>query len=170
VTRNAAHPSDLVVIAAAPERPVLPAALAAGRPEQAVGLHMVSPGLAELIRTPVTSPAALTAASGLAARLGVRVVQAPDRPGFLVAALEYPHLADAVRMVQDGYASAADVDTAMTLGCGYPQGPFHLLDKIGPQQALDVLRAMHADYGDPAFAPPPLLAEHAMASLGFGTA
>jgi 3-hydroxybutyryl-CoA dehydrogenase len=170
LTRNAAHPSDLVVIAAEPEQPVLPAALAAGRAEQAVGLHMPQPGLAEVIRTPVTSEAALEAAAALADRLGLRVVQAPDRPGFLVAALAYPHLADAVRMVQDGYASAADVDTAMTLGCGYPQGPFHLLDKIGPQQALDVLRAMYAEYADPAFAPPPLLADHAMASLGFGTA
>lgn len=170
VTRNAAHPSDLVVIAAGPQRPVLPAALAAGRAEQAVGLHVPCPGLAEVIKTPLTSAAALAAARGLADRLGLRAIQTPDRPGFLVAALAYPHLADAVRMVQDGYASAADVDTAMTLGCGYPQGPFQLLDKIGPQQVLDVLRAMHAEYGDPAFAPPPLLAEHAMASLGFGTA
>jgi 3-hydroxybutyryl-CoA dehydrogenase len=70
-------------------------------------------------------------------------------------------------MVQDGYASAADVDTAMTLGCGYPQGPFQLLDKAGAQAVLSGLAAMHAAYGDPAFAPPPLLADHATAALGF---
>jgi 3-hydroxybutyryl-CoA dehydrogenase len=168
VTRNAAHPSDLVVIAAAPQRPVLPAALAAGRAAHAVGLHVVGSGLAEVIKTPVSSDAALAAAGALAGRLGLRAVQAPDRSGFLVGALLYPHLADAVRMVQDRYASAADVDAAMTLGCGYPQGPFQLLEKDGLQQAIDVLRAMHAEYGDPAFVPPPLLAEHAMASLGFG--
>jgi 3-hydroxybutyryl-CoA dehydrogenase len=168
VTRNAAHPSDLVVIAAAPHRPVLPAALAAGRAAHAVGLHVVGSGLAEVIKTPVSSDVALAAAAALAGKLGLRAVQAPDRPGFLVGALLYPHLADAVRMVQDHYASAADVDGAMTLGCGYPQGPFQLLEKDGLQQAIDVLRAMHAEYGDPAFAPPPLLAEYAMAALGFG--
>jgi 3-hydroxybutyryl-CoA dehydrogenase len=167
LTRNAAHPSDLVVIAAEPERPVLPAALAAGRAEQAVGVHMPQPGLAEVIRTPLTSAAALAAAAALADRLGLRVVQAPDRPGFLVAALAYPHLADAVRMVQDGYASAADVDTAMTLGCGYPRGPLELLDQAGPQRAEAVLAAMYEAYGDPAFAPPPLLADYAAAGLSF---
>lgn len=168
VTRNAAHPSDLVVIAAAPERPVLPVALAAGRAAQAVGMHLTGSRLAEVIRTRVSSDAAVAAALALAGRLGLQTVQAPDRPGFLVGALLCPHLADAVRMVQDRYATAADVDTAMTLGCGYPHGPFELLDKDGLQQSLDVLRAMHAEYGDPAFAPPPLLAEHALASLRFG--
>ena len=78
-----------------------------------------------------------------------------------------PHLADAVRMVQDGYASAADVDTAMTLGCGYPQGPFQLLDAAGPAAVLAGLQAMYDAYGDPAFAPPPLLAEHAAAAIEF---
>ena len=96
-------------------------------------------------------------------------MRAPDRPGFLVGALLYPHLADAVRMVQDGYASAADVDTAMTLGCGYPRGPLELLDEAGPATALAVLEAMHRAYGDPAFAPPPLLADYAAAGLRFGT-
>ena len=163
VTRNPAHPSDLVVIAAAPDQRVLPAALEAGRAEQAVGLHLAASGLAEVISTRVTSPAAAAAGKALAARLGLQAVRAPDRPGFLAGALLYPHLADAARMVQDGYATAADVDTAMTLGCGYPLGPFQLLDKAGPVAVLDGLRAMHAAYGDPAFAPPPLLAEHAAA-------
>ncbi len=167
VTRNPAHASDLVVIAAAPDERVLPTALETGRPEHAVGLHLGASGLAELIRTRLTSGPAAAAGLAFADRLGLQAVQAPDRPGFLVGALLYPHLADAVRMVQDGYASPADVDTAMTLGCGYPAGPFQLLDKTGPQVVLDGLRAMHAAYGDPAFAPPPLLAEHAAAALGF---
>jgi 3-hydroxybutyryl-CoA dehydrogenase len=167
VTRNPAHASDLVVIAAAPDERVLPTALETGRPEHAVGLHLGAQGLAELISTRLTSGPAAAAGLAFADRLGLQAVQAPDRPGFLVGALLYPHLADAVRMVQDGYASPADVDTAMTLGCGYPAGPFQLLDKTGPQVVLDGLRAMHAAYGDPAFAPPPLLAEHAAAALGF---
>jgi 3-hydroxybutyryl-CoA dehydrogenase len=70
-------------------------------------------------------------------------------------------------MVPDRYATVSDVDTAMTLGCGYPIGPFGLLDKIGAQVVLDGLRALHVSHGDPAYAPPPLLAEHVAASLSF---
>jgi 3-hydroxybutyryl-CoA dehydrogenase len=70
-------------------------------------------------------------------------------------------------MVQDGYASAADVDAAMTLGCGYPRGPLELLDQVGAATAEAVLRAMQLVYGDPALAPPPLLADHATAGLRF---
>ena len=167
VTRNPAHASDLIVIAATPDDQVLPTAVAAGRAELAVGLHLAASGLAEVVSTRLTTGTAAATAGALAGRLGLQAVHAPDRPGFLVGALLYPHLADAVRMVQEGYATAADIDTAMTLGCGYPLGPFQLLDKSGPQTVLDGLRAMHAAYGDPAFAPPPLLAEHAAAALGF---
>ena len=171
VTRNAAHPTDLVLIAAAEGQPVLPAALAAGRPEQSVGLNLpcgiAAGSLAELIQTSLSSDKAMAVGAALAARLGLVVVQAPDRPGFLVGALLYPHLADAVRMVQDGYATAQDVDTAMMLGCGYPRGPFQLLDSAGPSAVLAGLRAMHDAYGYPDFAPPPLLAEHATAGIEF---
>jgi 3-hydroxybutyryl-CoA dehydrogenase len=171
VTRNAAHPSELVLIAASVGRPVLPAALAAGRPEQSVGLHLpggLAPGkLAELIQTSLSSDAAVAAGHALAARLGLTVVCAPDRPGFLIGALLYPHLADAVHMVQDGYATAVDIDTAMVLGCGYPQGPFQLLDAAGAAAVLAGLEAMHTAYGYPSFAPPPLLAEHAAAGIEF---
>jgi 3-hydroxybutyryl-CoA dehydrogenase len=174
VTRNPAHQSDLVVIVAAEGQPVLPAALAAGRAEQAVGVHFPGGvrdgGLAELVRTSLTTDSALAAATALAAKLGVSVVHAPDRPGFLVGALLYPHLADAVRMAQQGYADAADIDTAMTLGCGYPRGPFQLIDAIGAADVLTGLRAMHIAYGYPAFAPPPLLAEHAAAGIEFAAA
>jgi 3-hydroxybutyryl-CoA dehydrogenase len=171
VTRNAAHPTELVLIAASAGQPVLPAALAAGRPEESVGLHLpagiVAGGLAEVVQTSLSSDKAVAAGQALAARLGFSVVRAPDRPGFLVGALLYPHLADAVRMVQDGYASAAEVDTAMTLGCGYPRGPFQLLDSAGAAAVLAGLRAMYDAYGYPSFAPPPLLAEHAAAGIEF---
>jgi 3-hydroxybutyryl-CoA dehydrogenase len=167
VTRNPAHASDLVVIAASPAEPVLPAALASGRGGQAVGVHLAAAGLAEIVRTVLTREQAAAGAIALTSRLGLQAVHSPDRPGFLVGALLYPHLADAVTMVQDCYATPADIDAAMTLGCGYPQGPFALLDKIGPRSVLEGLRAMHAGYGDAGFAPPPLLAEHATAGLGF---
>jgi 3-hydroxybutyryl-CoA dehydrogenase len=169
ITRNPAHDSELILLEATPAGPVLPAALAAGRPEHAIGLHRgaAGGGLAELVSTALTAAATSSAATALAAKLGLRAVHAPDRPGFLVAALLYPHLADAVRMVQDGYASAADIDTAMTLGCGYPRGPFAMLDAIGPAAVAEVLETMQGGYGDPAFAVPPLLAEHAAAGLPF---
>ena len=167
ITPDPGQPSDLVIIAAEPDSSVLAAALAAGRPQDTVGLYAGGGKLAELVITRLTSPAAAAAAEALAGRLGLSVVLAPDRPGFLAGTLLYPHLADAVRMVQDGYASAADVDTAMTLGCGYPKGPLELLDEAGPERAEAVLSAMFDAYGDPAFAPPPLLAEHAAAGLGF---
>jgi 3-hydroxybutyryl-CoA dehydrogenase len=72
-----------------------------------------------------------------------------------------------VSLLETGYSSAADIDTAMTLGCGYPRGPFQLIDDIGAADVLAALRAMHIAYGDPAFAPPPLLAEHAAAGVDF---
>jgi 3-hydroxybutyryl-CoA dehydrogenase len=167
VNTDPAGGSDLVLIEKSLGDPLLAAALATGRPGDAVGLHLAGGDLAEIVLTRLASPAAAAAAAALAVRLGWRVVRTPDRPGFLVGTLLYPHLADAVRMVQDGYASPADVDTAMTLGCGYPRGPLELLDEAGPATALSVLEAMHRAYGDPAFAPPPLLCDYAEAGLRF---
>jgi 3-hydroxybutyryl-CoA dehydrogenase len=172
LTSDPADPSDLVLVAASPTAPVLATALQAGRPADCVGLHLAGlplggTKLAELVPTRLTSPAALAAATALLDGVGLDAVLAPDRPGFLVGTLLYPHLADAVRLVQDGYASAADVDAAMTLGCGYPRGPLELLDQVGPATAQSVLQAMHLVYGNPAFAVPPLLAEHAAAGLSF---
>ena len=94
-------------------------------------MHLAEPNLAELVATPVTSAGALAAARALIDRLGLRAVRSADRPGLLVGALLYPHLRDAVAMVDDGYATSADVDTAMTLGCGYPRGPIRLLADAG---------------------------------------
>jgi 3-hydroxybutyryl-CoA dehydrogenase len=174
VTRNAAHPTDLVLIVAESGRPVLPAALAAGRAADSVGVHLAgglgTGALVELVATSLTAEEAMQAASTLATRLGLSVVRAPDRPGFLIGALLYPHLSDAVRMVQDGYASAADIDTAMTLGCGYPRGPFELIDDAGAADVLAGLKEMYVAYGYPALAPPPLLAEHAAAGIDFAVA
>lgn len=190
VTRNPAHPSDLVIIAIGPEGGVLAPATAASRAADAVGLHLPLPGLgsnglgqvagtqraatsaaagadppaglAELVPNPFTSDAAVATARALVARLGLRAIRSADRPGLLVSALLYAHLRDAVAMIADGYATPDGVDTAMTLGCGYPRGPMRLLADAGPDEAMGVLAAMHAGYGDPAFAPPPLLRDYAL--------
>jgi 3-hydroxybutyryl-CoA dehydrogenase len=111
------------------------------------------------------SAGALAAALALAARLRLTAVRSADRPGPVVGALLFAHLRDTVAMVADGYATPDDVDTAMTLGCGYPRGPMRLLADAGAGEAVDVLAAMHAGYGDPAFAPPPLLREYALGGL-----
>jgi 3-hydroxybutyryl-CoA dehydrogenase len=145
---------------------------AAGRPADAVGIHLAEPeagrsALAELIVTHLTATGAVATAAALAARLGLGAVTARDRPGFLTAALTCPHLNDAARMVQDGYATAADIDAAMMLGCGYPRGPLEMLHDTGPAAVMGVLSAMYASSADPAFAPVPLLAEHGAAGTRF---
>jgi 3-hydroxybutyryl-CoA dehydrogenase len=169
------HPAPeagLVIVAADSGRRVLDAALASGRPADAVGIHLAgreetTPRLVELILTHLTAPGAAATAAALGAKLGLDTVISRDRPGFLTAAINYPQLNDAARMAQDGYATPADIDTAMMLGCGYPRGPLQMLDDTGPAAVLGVLTAMHASSGDPAFAPAPLLAEHAAAGTPF---
>ena len=172
VIRHPAPEAELIIVAAEPGRRILDAALASGRPADAVGIHLAgrgetTPRLAELIRTHLTAPGAAATAAALGAKLGLDTVTSRDRPGFLTAAIAYPHLNDAARMVQDGYATPADIDTAMMLGCGYPRGPLQMLDDTRPARVLGVLSAMHASSGDPAFAPAPLLAEHAAAGTPF---
>jgi 3-hydroxybutyryl-CoA dehydrogenase len=169
------QPSDetgLVIVAADPRHRVLDAALAAGHPADVVGVHFVEasngkPGLTELVLPDVTAAGTAAKAAALAARIGLNAVISRDRPGFLIEALAYAQFNDAVRMFQDGYANPADIDTAMMLGCGYPRGPFQMLDEAGAANVVSVLDAMHAATGDPAFTPVPLLAEYATAGTRF---
>jgi 3-hydroxybutyryl-CoA dehydrogenase len=171
----APQPSDqtgLVIVAADPRHRVLDAALAAGHPADVVGVHFVEagngkPGLAELVLPDVTAAATAAKAAALAARVGLNAVISRDRPGFITEALAYVQFNDAVRMFQDGYASPADIDTAMMLGCGYPRGPLQMLDEIGAANVVSVLDAMHAATGQPEFTPVPLLAEYATAGKQF---
>jgi 3-hydroxybutyryl-CoA dehydrogenase len=169
------QPSDqtgLVIVAADPEHRVLDAALDAGHPADVVGIAFVAagngkPGLAEMVLPDVTAADTAAKAAALAARIGLNAVICRDRPGFITEALAYAQFNDAVRMVQDGYASAADIDTAMMLGCGYPRGPLQMLDEAGAAKVVSVLEAMHAATGDPAFTPVPMLAEYATAGTRF---
>jgi 3-hydroxybutyryl-CoA dehydrogenase len=159
-------------VAADPRHRVLYAALAAGHPADVVGVYFTEagngkPGLAELVLPDVTAAATAATAAALAARIGLTAVISRDRPGFLIEALAYAQFNDAVRMFQDGYASPADIDTAMMLGCGYPRGSLQMLDEAGAAHVVSVLDAMHAATGDPAFTPVPLLAEYATAGSRF---
>jgi 3-hydroxybutyryl-CoA dehydrogenase len=164
--------TGLVIVAADPGHRVLDAALAADHPADVAGIHFTGagdgkPGLAELVLPDITAAGTAAKAAALAARLGLHAVTSRDRPGFLTEALAYAQFNDAVRMFQDGFASPADIDTAMMLGCGYPRGPLQMLDEAGPANAVTTLEAMHTATGDPAFTPVPLLAEYAAAGTRF---
>ena len=86
-------------------------------------------------------------------------VRCGDRAGFIVNALLFPYLNDAVKMLEAHYATADDIDTAMKVGCGYPMGPFELLDVVGLDVSLAIERELYLEFREPGFAPAPLL-EH----------
>ena len=133
------------------------AATSTGRPASVVGLHVhpaVRRGrLVEIVRGVDTSDATVATARGVARRLGAHVLVCGDRAGQVVHALLVPLLNDAVRMVEEGYASADDVDAAMRLGCGFPRGPIEMVDEFGLDAVLGVQRALHRERGEPGLAP-----------------
>jgi 3-hydroxybutyryl-CoA dehydrogenase len=143
--------------------PVIECAMATSRPADVIGLHFFNPApamkLVEVVRTIRTS--AVTEATVLAVceKLGKHPVRCEDRAGFIVNALLFPYLNDAVRMLEASYATADDIDNAMKLGCGYPMGPFELLDVIGLDVSLAIQRELYRELREPGFAPAPLL-EH----------
>jgi 3-hydroxybutyryl-CoA dehydrogenase len=143
--------------------PVIEIAMATQRPADVVGLHFFNPApvmrLVEIVRTIRTAPETTAAADALVAALGKTGVHCADRSGFIVNALLFPYLNDAVRMLEASYATADDIDHAMKLGCGYPMGPFELLDTVGLDVALAIQRELYLELREPGFAPTPLL-EH----------
>lgn len=143
-----------------PPGPVTGRAVATGRPDDVVGVRWWPgpPGvLVELVHTVRTAPEALAAAREVVRRAGLTGVVCADRAGQVVDALLLPYLNDAVRMLEAGYATADDIDAAMTLGCGYPVGPFALLDGMGLDAARRGLRAIYRERREPGVAPAPLL-------------
>ncbi|RAJ55394.1 3-hydroxybutyryl-CoA dehydrogenase [Streptomyces sp. Amel2xB2] len=158
---DAACPPSTVVVTACAALPVEQLAAVSGRPERLLGLRACLPPphgtKVELTGTARTSPEALTLARGVLEAVGSEVVTLPDGAGRAAAELVYGYLNSAVAMVEEGYASAEDVDTAMRLGCGLPYGPLQLVDVIGLDTVRDTLRALHARTGDDAFEPAPLL-------------
>ena len=143
--------------------PVVECAMATGRPSDVVGLHFFNPApvmpLVEVVRTIRTAPDAIATARTVAGRLGKTPVVCADRAGFVVNALLFPYLNDAVKMLEASYSTADDIDFAMKLGCGYPMGPFELLDVVGLDVALAIQRQLYLEFREPGFAPAPLL-EH----------
>jgi 3-hydroxybutyryl-CoA dehydrogenase len=147
--------------------PVVQCATATGRPRDVVGMHFFNPApamkLVEVVSTVLTAEDVTATVTALCAKLRKHPVNCGDRAGFIVNALLFPYLNDAVRMVGDHYASVEDVDTAMRLGCGYPMGPFALLDVVGLDVSLTIEKVLHAEFREPGLAPAPLL-EHLVAA------
>jgi 3-hydroxybutyryl-CoA dehydrogenase len=113
----------------------------------------------EVVATRHSTPDAVATVSALVAAAGLTALPCRDRPGYVVEMLVLPHLGDAARMVDDGYATVADVDAAMTLGCGYPDGPFAMLDAVGADDLRSGLLHLAAATHLPSLAPAPLLDE-----------
>ncbi len=143
--------------------PVIECAVATSRPASVVGLHFFNPApvmaLVEVVQTIRTSAETLATAREVCRTLGKTPVVCADRAGFVVNALLFPYLNDAVRMLEASYSTADDIDYAMKLGCGYPMGPFELLDVVGLDVALAIQRELYLEFREPGFAPAPLL-EH----------
>lgn len=148
---------DADVVVALSHTPVIELAAQLPHPGRLVGLHLVGEKVVEVASTVLTSPDVTRAAEGLVRIIGRTPVLCRDRAEFVVDALLYPYLNDAVRMYDSGYAGMDDIDAAMRLGCGYPAGPFEMLDELGLETVRDGLRALYAEYRDPSFAPAPLL-------------
>ncbi|WP_329389361.1 3-hydroxybutyryl-CoA dehydrogenase [Streptomyces sp. NBC_01351] len=150
--------------------PVIRLAAATSRPEQVVGLHFFNPvpvlPLVELVPSLLTAEETVLRAREFASGvLGKQVVRAEDRAGFVVNALLVPYLLAAVRMAESRTASAEDIDRGMTLGCAHPLGPLALADLIGLDTVQAIARSMYAEYREPLYAPPPLLARMVDAGL-----
>jgi 3-hydroxybutyryl-CoA dehydrogenase len=150
--------------------PIMKLAAATAHPERVVGMHFFNPApvlpLVEIVPSLLTSPETVERATAFARdRLGKNTVLSKDRAGFVVNALLIPYLLAAVRMVESGFASAKDVDTAMVSGCAHPMGPLSLADLIGLDTTHAVACSMYAEFKEPLYAPPPLLLRMVEAGL-----
>ena len=131
------------------------------RSQKVGGLHFFNPApvmkLVEVVQTISTSEETIETVKQFAISLGKTPVLAKDTAGFIVNFLLIPYLIAAIRMLENGQASRDDIDNAMKLGCGYPMGPFTLLDYVGLDTTLWAADAIYEEYKDPLYAPPPLL-------------
>ncbi len=143
--------------------PVISLASVTGRARDVVGMHFFNPApimkLVEVVSTVATGDDVAETTRALCAAVGKVAVSCGDRAGFIVNALLFPYLNDAVKMLEAHYATADDIDTAMKFGCALPMGPFELLDVVGNDVSLAIQRELYLEFREPGFAPAPLL-EH----------
>ncbi|MHB8671068.1 MAG: 3-hydroxyacyl-CoA dehydrogenase family protein [Acidimicrobiales bacterium] len=141
--------------------PVIELAMTTARPERVCGVHFFNPApamsLVEIVRPLTASDETIADARSFAEACGKRPVEVKDQAGFIVNALLFPYLNNAVRLLEGGVASRDDIDEAMKGGCGFPMGPFALLDLVGLDTSVAILDALYAEYRDPNYAAVPLL-------------
>jgi len=141
--------------------PVVDLAMATKRPELVCGIHFFNPApmmkLVEIIRPITATDETIAVATAFAASCGKDAVEVKDRAGFIVNALLFPYLNNAVRMWEQGTASMADIDTAMQGGCNFPMGPFALLDLVGLDTSLSILDALYQEFRDANYAAVPTI-------------
>ena len=141
--------------------PVVELAMMTERPDKVCGIHFFNPApamsLVEIIAPLTASAATIDIALAFTAACGKDAVQVEDRAGFIVNALLFPYLNNAVRMLEAGTASMDDIDTAMCGGCNFPMGPFALLDLVGLDTSVSILDALYAEFRDPNYAAVPLM-------------
>jgi 3-hydroxybutyryl-CoA dehydrogenase len=147
--------------------PVVACARATSRPQDVIGMHFFNPApamkLVEVVRTVLTADDVHATVREVTAKIRKHPVDCGDRAGFIVNALLFPYLNNAIKMVEQHYASLDDIDAAMKLGGGYPMGPFELLDVVGLDVSLAIEKVLHREFRDPGLAPAPLL-EHLVAA------
>jgi 3-hydroxybutyryl-CoA dehydrogenase len=143
--------------------PIISLASTTSRPHDVIGMHFFNPApvmkLVEVVSTVSTDDEVAETMRALCDRLGKVAVSCADRAGFIVNALLFPYLNDAVKMLEAHYATADDIDLAMKQGCALPMGPFELLDVVGNDVSLAIQRELYLEFREPGFAPAPLL-EH----------
>jgi 3-hydroxybutyryl-CoA dehydrogenase len=141
--------------------PVVELAMETGRPDRVCGIHFFNPApamsLVEVVRPLTASDATIAAAIDFATACGKEPVEVKDQAGFVVNALLFPYLNNAVRLLEQGVATKEGIDAAMKGGCGFPMGPFALLDLVGLDTSLAILDALYEEFRDPNYAAVPLL-------------
>ena len=149
--------------------PVVELAMETGRPDKVCGIHFFNPApvmsLVEVVRPITASDATVSTARAFAEACGKTPVDVKDQAGFIVNALLFPYLNNAVRLLENGVATREDIDTAMKGGCGFPMGPFALLDLVGLDTSLAILDALYDEFRDPNYAAAPLLRRMVAAEL-----
>ncbi len=141
--------------------PVVEMAMHTSRPDRVCGVHFFNPAtamsLVEIVRPLTASDETIATVIEFAEACGKEPVEVKDQAGFIVNALLFPYLNNAIRLLEQGVANREGIDAAMKGGCGFPMGPFALLDLVGLDTSLAILEALHAEFADPNYAPVPLL-------------
>ena len=141
--------------------PIADLGAATSRPDKVLGMHFFNPvplmGLIELVRAISSSDDTMAFGRAYGVVLGKTTVESRDRAGFIVNALLIPYLNGAIRMLEDGFATRDDIDTAVHLGLNHPMGPLQLIDLIGLDTHLFIANVLFEEFKEPTFAPPPLL-------------